>query len=56
MIINQLALIVNDFIINLQNKNIPFYIIILGMFIFNIIIYSIKKMFDTSINRRYFSR
>ena len=54
MIINKLALIVNDFIISLQNRNIPFYIILLSLFIFNMIIYNIKKMFDNSINRRYF--
>lgn len=54
MIINNLALIINNFVITLQNKNIPFYIIILGLFIFNVIIYNIKKMFDNSLDRRYY--
>lgn len=44
MIINNIALIVNNFIINLTEKNIPFYLILIGMFIFDYIVYMIIKL------------
>ena len=48
MIINDLASIVNNLIINLYSNGIHFYQILLGLFIFNFLIYEIvyivKKM------------
>lgn len=48
MIINDLASIVNNIIINLYSNGIHFYQILLGLFIFNFLIYEIvyivKKM------------
>lgn len=44
MIINQIALFVNQMILNLYSKGIQFYKIIIGLFIFNVIIYIICKM------------
>lgn len=39
MIINSLAAIINNFIISLYNSGIHFYQIILGLFIFNVLVY-----------------
>ena len=44
MIINKIALIVNDMIIELYNNNIKFYQIIIGLIMFNFIIYMIYKL------------
>lgn len=44
MIINNIALAVNNMIISLQNAGISFSIILIGMFIFNFIIFIICKM------------
>lgn len=44
MIINNIALLINNMIINLYSKGITFYQIIIGLFIFNIIIYYISKL------------
>lgn len=44
MIINQIASLINNVIINLYAKNIPFYVILIGLFIFNLIIYYITKL------------
>lgn len=41
MIINKLALIVNDFVVSLYSSGIHFYQIILGLIIFNVIVYII---------------
>lgn len=41
MIINELALIVNNFIISCFSSGIEFYVILIAMFIFNFIIYII---------------
>ena len=55
MIINQIANLVNNFIINLYNINLHFYQILLGMFIFNVIIHYICKIIiEAKIGRRYF--
>lgn len=43
MIINNIALLVNDFINSLYRNNIPFYIIIIGLFIFSFIEYLLIK-------------
>lgn len=43
MIINQIALLVNDTINTLYLNGLHFYQIIIGLFIFNIIIYLICK-------------
>ena len=53
MIINNIALIVNNFIINLTEKNIPFYLILIGMFIFDFIVYIIVKMIRDNNKLRY---
>lgn len=45
MIINNLALAVNNFLISLQG--LPFYVIFLGLFIFNIIIYVLTELIVT---------
>lgn len=44
MIINELALLVNNFLINLFNNGIKFYQILVGLFIFNFIVYVITYM------------
>ena len=44
MIVNKLALIVNDFINDLYSINIPFYKIILGLLVFNILVFIIRYM------------
>lgn len=44
MIINNIALAVNSMIISLQNTGISFSIILIGMFIFNFIIFIICKL------------
>lgn len=44
MIINKLAALVNEFINNLYVADIKFYQIIIGMFIFNFIIYSLINL------------
>lgn len=41
MIINEIASIVNNIVINLYNNGIYFYQILLGLFIFNFLIYEI---------------
>ncbi len=43
MIINKIAYLVNNFIIILYSRGISFYEIIIGMFIFDFIIYIICK-------------
>lgn len=53
MIINKLALFINDFIINLYSNDIKFYQIIIGMFIFNFLIYSICRLISLSKKRYY---
>lgn len=53
MIINNLALIVNNFVISLYAQNIPFYMILIGLFIFNAIIYIICSMIRQSRYLRY---
>lgn len=42
MILNYLASIVNDVIINLYSKGINFCQILIGLFIFNFILYEIR--------------
>ncbi len=54
MIINQLANILNDFIINLYAQDIKFWQIIIGLIIFDFIIWIITNMIKESITRRYF--
>lgn len=54
MIINKLALILNDFILKLYSQGINFYKIVLGIIIFDFIIWIIVHMIKTSITRRYF--
>lgn len=44
MIINNMANIVNNFIIDLYSKGIHFYQIIIGLFIFNYIVYELCSM------------
>lgn len=44
MIINKMAEIVNNFIVDLYSKNIHFYQIIIGLFIFNFLVYIIRNM------------
>lgn len=41
MIINNIALFINDFMINLYNDDIKFYQIIIGLFIINFAIYMV---------------
>lgn len=45
MIINNLALAVNNFVINLQG--LPFYVILIGLFIFNVIVYVLTELIIT---------
>jgi hypothetical protein len=44
MIINELALIANNFLINLFNAGIKFSDILVGLFIFNFVVYVITYM------------
>lgn len=44
MIISELANIVNNFVINLYNNGIHFYQILIGLFIFNYLIYVIVNI------------
>lgn len=44
MIINNIALLINNFIINLYEQGLHFYQIIIGMFIFNVILYIIRTI------------
>ncbi len=44
MIINDIANLVNTMILNLYSKGITFYQILIGLFIFNIIIFYISKL------------
>lgn len=46
MIINKLALIVNDFVVGLYSSGIHFYQIILGLIVFNVLIYIICLMIN----------
>lgn len=50
MIINNLASIVNNMIINLYSANIKFYHILIGLFLVNIITYYLCKLISE--NRR----
>ena len=54
MIINELAQIINSIIIKLYSNNINFYEILIGLFIFNIIIYSICRLIKESKKARYY--
>lgn len=54
MIINQVALLVNDTIRTLYLNGLHFYQIIIGMFIFNIIIYIICKFIIESGKVRFY--
>ncbi len=42
MIINNLAYAINNFLISLQG--LPFYLIFVGLFIFNIIVYILTEL------------
>ena len=54
MIINKIALLVNNFIVDLYSRNIHFYQILIGLFIFNICIYIIRRICkNMSIGRLY---
>lgn len=53
MIINEMALFVNNMIQNLYSKNIQFYQILIGLFIFNLIIYIVCKMLIEAKKVRY---
>lgn len=53
MIINKIALTINNFIINLYSNDIKFYQIIIGMFIFDFLIYSICNLIKISKKRYY---
>lgn len=44
MIINELALLVNNLLINLFNSGISFSDILVGLFIFNFVVYVITYM------------
>ena len=44
MIINDIAMIINNMIIDLYNSGITFYQIILGLIIFNFIIFILFKL------------
>ena len=41
MIINKIALIFNDFVINLYSSGIKFHEILIGLFVFNFLVYVI---------------
>jgi len=43
MIINTLASTINSFVIKCYSANIPFYVIIIGLFIFDVVIYVISR-------------
>lgn len=53
MIINKLASLLNTFLVNLFEKNIHFYQILIGLFIFNFIIYSLCRLLKIMKNNRY---
>lgn len=53
MIINKIAYLVNNFIIILYSRGISFYEIIIGMFIFDFIIYLICKLIKQSKRIKY---
>ncbi len=53
MVINELALLVNNFVVSLYNQGIPFYIILISLFIFNVIIYIICTLILQARNIRY---
>lgn len=54
MIINKMALLVNDMIKNLYASGIKFYQIILGLLILNVCIYFIRKICkNISLGRQY---
>lgn len=53
MLINNLATILNEFIVSLYSKNIHYYQIILGLIIFNFIIYLICKIIKISKTIRF---
>lgn len=53
MIINEMALFVNNMLQNLYSKNIQFYQILIGLFIFNLIIYIVCKMLIEAKKVRY---
>lgn len=53
MIINKIALVINDFINNLYNQGIEFYKIIIGMFIFDFIIYILCKFIHEAKKVKY---
>lgn len=54
MIINEIALLINNMMNNLYNYNIHFYQIIIALFIFNLIIYYIVKLFQEARKQVYF--
>lgn len=54
MIINKIALLVNEMIKSLYSNGLHFYQIIIGMFIFNIIIYIICKFIIESGKVRFY--
>ena len=53
MIINILASLINDFIENLYNSGIKFYIILIGLFIFNFIIFIICRIIKLAKSPNY---
>jgi hypothetical protein len=54
MIINNLALLVNDMIINLYNNGIKFYQIMLGLLIFNFIVYLLCKIISEAKSVKFY--
>lgn len=54
MIINEIAMIVNNMIIGLYERGIHFYQIIIAMFIFTLIIYFIVKLIQEGRKQVYF--
>lgn len=44
MIINKIAMIINNMIIKLYSMGISFYQVLLGLFIFNILVYIVIKI------------
>lgn len=54
MIINQLADIINSLIINLYSNGICFYEVLIGLFIFNTIIYCLCKLIKEGKKARYY--
>lgn len=53
MIINKLALFINDFLLSCFNNGIKFYQILIGLFIFNFIIYCIYNLLKIGKKRYY---